>query len=33
MAPKPPNVRSAPAEPWRFSGLVGIVGPAMAPKR
>ena len=22
MAPNPPNVRSAPAEPWRFSGFV-----------
>ena len=22
MAPKPPHVRSAPAEPWRFSGVV-----------
>src|SRR2546428_14025792 len=26
MAPKPPNVRSAPAEPWRFSGVVDVVG-------
>src|SRR5437763_10942575 len=33
MAPKPPNVRSAPAEPWRFSGMGDVVrGPEMAPK-
>src|SRR5438445_2067346 len=33
MAPKPPNLRSAPAEPWRFSGMVDVVrGPDMAPK-
>src|SRR5439155_17282324 len=32
MAPKPPNVRSAPAQPWRFSGVVNVVGPEMAPK-
>src|SRR5205823_4523869 len=33
MAPKPPHVRSAAAEPWRCSGVVGIVrGPEMAPK-
>src|SRR6185369_12676491 len=33
MAPKPPNVRTAPAEPWRFSGVVNVVrGPDMAPK-
>src|SRR5438270_48292 len=33
MAPKPPHVRSAPAEPWRCSGVVGVVrGPEMAPK-
>src|SRR5688500_3744183 len=25
MAPKPPYVRSAPAEPWRRSGLVDVV--------
>src|SRR5438132_808001 len=33
MAPKPPHVRSAPAEPWRFSRVVNVVrGPDMAPK-
>ena len=33
MAPKPSNVRTAPAEPWRFSGVVTVVrGPDMAPK-
>ena len=26
MAPKPPNVRSSPAEPWRFSGVVDRAG-------
>ena len=32
MAPKPPNVRRAPAEPWRSSGVVNVVqGPEMAP--
>src|SRR5712691_623083 len=30
MAPKPPNVRSAPAEPWRSSGFHG--GLDMAPQ-
>src|SRR5687767_11251401 len=33
MAPKPPDVRSAPARPWRFSGVVNVAGGAgMAPK-
>src|SRR3989442_620100 len=33
MAPKPPNVRSAPAEPWRFSGVVNVVrGPRDRPQ-
>src|SRR5438309_10931174 len=33
MAPKPPDVRSAPAQPWRFSGVVNVVpGLEMAPK-
>src|SRR5437660_3808650 len=26
MAPKPPHVRSSPAEPWRFSGVVDRAG-------
>jgi fatty acid desaturase len=26
MAPKPPIVRSAPAEPWRFSGMADVMG-------
>src|SRR5437762_12475116 len=33
MAPKPPNVRSAPAEPGRFSGAVQVVGPRHWPPR
>ena len=33
MAPKPPSVRSAPAQPWRFSRVVSVVrGPDMAPE-
>src|SRR4030095_14169718 len=33
MAPEPPNVRTAPAEPWRFSGVVNVVrGPDVAPE-
>src|SRR5262249_34145141 len=32
MAPKPPNVRRAPAEPWRSSVLRGGWSPDMAPK-
>src|SRR5437867_4567271 len=32
MAPKPPNVRSAPAQPWRCSGVVPVVGPRYGPQ-
>src|SRR5438067_11249972 len=32
MAPKPPHVRSAPAEPWRFSGVLGSCGAPKWPK-
>ena len=33
MAPKPPNVRRAPAQPWRSSRLLSaMMGPEMAPK-
>src|SRR5207248_11249562 len=32
MAPKPPNVRGAPAEPWRFSGAVDVLGPRHGPQ-
>jgi len=32
MAPKPPNVRDAPAEPWRRSVARALWGPDMAPQ-
>src|SRR5689334_5366675 len=33
MAPKPPNARRAPAQPWRFSVPRSLIrGPDMAPK-
>src|SRR5882724_7473096 len=32
MAPKPPNVRTAPGNPWRSSILVPSGSPDMAPK-
>src|SRR2546427_11640417 len=32
MAPKPPNVRTAPGNPWRSSILVPSRGPDLAPK-
>src|SRR5688572_33190668 len=30
MAPRPPHVRRAPAQPWRSSGVLGVRGPEMA---
>jgi hypothetical protein len=32
MAPKPPDARDAPAQPWRPSILREVGGPDMAPK-
>src|SRR5687768_16319799 len=32
MAPRPPDIRRAPAEPWRSSGVPGVRGPEMAPR-